>query len=208
MNAPRLFGIWLVAAGISSGGEPVTIDFNALASGPVPAELMAVEGEFRIVGDAGKRVLEMQPEPVVEGALLLGPSLKGAASIAARVKADKSRRAFPRVGLGLHGISGLKLRLVPAQKKIELFAGEEELASVGLEWTGNGWMRLELMIIEMAGKWTVEGRVWPDDGKRPEQPTLRAALKEGPGQGRGSVLGSPYSNKPIQFDDVVVTDRS
>ena len=160
MNAPRFFGIWLVAAGISSGGEPVTIDFNALASGPVPAEFMAVEGEFRIVGDAGKRVLEMQPEPVVEGALLLGPSLKAAASIAARVKADKSRRAFPRVGLGLHGISGLKLRLVPAQKKIELLAGEEELASAALEWTENGWTRLELMIIETAGKWTAEGRVW------------------------------------------------
>ena len=117
MNARRSFGIWLVAAGISSGGEPVTIDFNGLASGPVPAEFMAVEGEFRIAGDAGKRVLEMQPEPVVEGALLLGPSLKAAASITARVKADKSRRAFPRVGLGLHGISGLKLRLVPAQKR-------------------------------------------------------------------------------------------
>src|SRR5262245_45146549 len=131
----------------SLAAEPAKIDFEALATGPVPAEFLTVEGEFRIAGEPGKRVLEMAPEPVVDGALLLGPSLKGAASISARVKAEKSRRAFPRLGLGLYGVSGLKLRLVPARQKLELLAGEEEVASAALAWTDNAWFRIELSVL-------------------------------------------------------------
>jgi hypothetical protein len=208
MNACCFFAASLVLTGAITAAEPVEINFENLPAGPLPGEFMSVEGEFRVVAVEGKRVLELQAEPIVDGAVLLGPSVKAAASIAARVKADKSRRAFPRMGVGLYGVSGLKLRLVPAQLKLELLSGDEELASVPLAWTENIWWRVELLITQSGGTWSAEGRVWAEEAKRPAQANVRAVLKDAPGQGRGSVLGTPYANKPIQFDDVVVTDRS
>ena len=87
---------------------------------------MVIEGGFKISDDGGNKVLELEAEPVADGAMLFGQSIKGAGTITARIKAGKGRRAFPRFGVGLHGISGTKLRIVPAQKQIEI-AREDEV---------------------------------------------------------------------------------
>ena len=103
---------------------------------------MVIEGGRGIGEEAGNRVLELQAEPVVEAAILVGPSIKDGGTIRAKIKAAKSRRAFPSLGVGLYGISGVKVRLVPAQKKIELIEGEDVVAEAAFEtWTENTWWR-------------------------------------------------------------------
>ncbi|MGI8601706.1 MAG: hypothetical protein ACR2OZ_01770 [Verrucomicrobiales bacterium] len=184
--------------------RPTKIDFEQFKVGPLPDDFMVVEGEFRIAEQDGKKVLELLPQPIADGAVLVGPSASGASSIRALTKAEKSRRSFPRFGLGLQGISGTKLRVVPAQKTIELVQGEAQIAKADFEWKENTWLVVELNVGESAGAWTAEARVWLAGGRRPDQPSLTAKLPGPPGQGRPSVIGTPYANKPIYFDDVEV----
>jgi hypothetical protein len=182
----------------------VKIDFDKFEPGGLPDELMVVEGEFRIAAEGDNKVLEMQPAPVVDGTVLLGPSITGPGVVRARIKAEKARRAFPRFGVGLHGISGVKLRVVPAQKMIELVEGDEQLARADFEWKDNEWLTVELALIPKETGWVAEARAWNNPAKRPEPPVVTAAVPDSSGQGRASVLGSPYANKPILFDDIEV----
>lgn len=170
---------------------------------------MVIEGGWGIVEEAGNKVLELQAEPVVEAAILVGPSIKDGGTIRAKIKAAKSRRAFPSLGVGLYGISGVKVRLVPAQKKIELIEGEAVVAEAAFEtWTENTWWQVELTVTADGDTWTAEARVWPDGSPVPGPATLSKRLPAAPGQGRASLIGSPFANKPVHFDEVKVSGGS
>ena len=188
---------------------PSAIDFEKLAEGEVPGEFMAVEGNWAIAEDAGNKVAQLQPEPVADAALLLGASLKGAGTVSARVKAGKSRRAFPRFGVGLHGVSGTKVRVVPARKAIELVQGENDaFATVAFDsWKEDTWWRVELTLSEKDGAWTAEARLWPDGERRPDAATVAGKMPNPAAQGKASLIGTPYAGKPILFDDVTAAAR-
>ncbi len=210
MKSPTFLASLALMAAVAHAADPAVFSFDDAPAGPVPDALMAVEGEFHVVEDGANKVLELAAEPVVDGLLVLGPSMKDAGTVSARLKAGKSRRAFPRLGVGLFGVSGVKLRLVPAEKKAELVAGdaatEPAVAEVPLEWKEDAWLHVELSVKPAgAGKWSAEGRWWAEGATRPEKATISAELTSAPGQGKASVLGSPYANKPIWFDDVTPT---
>ncbi len=190
---------------------PQKFDFQALMAGPVPDEYMSTDQEAKllIVADGENKVLELQPLPIVDGGVLLGKSVKGPCTVSARIKATGKRRTQPRFGIGLHGISGPRLRVVPAAKTIEIVKStdkEEAMATAPYAWTSGTWTRLELTVKPAAdGKGaTVEARVWEDGKPRPDAPTLTWASPDAPAQGKASVWGTPYSEFPIQFDDIEV----
>jgi hypothetical protein len=199
----------VLLAPVIAAQEPASAveTFEKLPAGPPPDSLMVIEGSWGVVEEAGNKVLELHAEPVVDAALLIGPSLKEGASVRAKAKAAKTRRAFPRFGVGLYGVSGVKLRVVPAQKKIELVQGEEVIAEAAFDsWTEGAWWLVELKVLPAGESWRAEARVWADGADAPAAASLEKVLASAPGQGRASVLGSPYANKPVQFDDVLVTD--
>ncbi|MCB1091389.1 MAG: hypothetical protein KDL87_07655, partial [Verrucomicrobiae bacterium] len=114
--------------------------FEDQKAGPTPSDYFVVDGEWSIADlDVGK-VLKLAEEPLVDGQVQLGESLKEAGgTIVAKVKTEKKRRSFPRFGVGLHGMSGFRLRLVPVQNKIELVRNEEVVASADLTWQSGQW---------------------------------------------------------------------
>ncbi|MFN0125526.1 MAG: hypothetical protein ACKV19_02440 [Verrucomicrobiales bacterium] len=185
---------------------PIVEDFEKWESGPVPEALMVIEGEWAVVAETPQnKVLELRAEPVVDGIVLVGPSLKESAAVRAHIKGAKSRRAFPRLGVGLFGVSGIKARVVPAQRKVELLVGDDVVAEAAFDsWTEDAWWVVELKVVETRGSWSAEARVWKAGGQAPATPTIRTSLDSAPGQGRASLLGSPYANKPIHFDEVRV----
>ena len=191
---------------------PQKFDFQALMPGPVPDEYMATdqEAKFAIVADGENKVLELQPKPIVDGGMLVGKSVKGACTVKAKIKATGKRRTQPRFGVGLHGISGPRLRVVPGTKTIEIITGgtetEEAMASAPYAWTSGTWTWLELSVKPAADNKgsTVEARVWEDGKPRPEAATLTWANPAAAGQGKASVWGTPYSDLAIWFDDIEV----
>ena len=186
--------------------QPYANDFQAETVGEIPDGLLEIDGVFKVAeGEDGAKYLEMAAEPLSENAVILGPSVKGGATVSSKVRSYKKRRSYPRFGVGLHGISGYRLRVVPSKKEIELVKNEEPVKSVPFDWAADEWLTMELAISPAGEKWKVEGRVWGGDGSRPEKATIELEHEGSPGQGKASLWGTAYSGKVVQFDDVKIT---
>ncbi|MDB6135027.1 MAG: hypothetical protein JWM59_3270 [Verrucomicrobiales bacterium] len=190
--------------------EPVKIDFSNDEPGELPSDYMTADAEakFTIEDDGGNRVLRLNPSPIVDGGVLLGKSVKGGASITARIHATGKRRSFPRFGVGLHGVSGYRLLAAPADKELQLVKDDMVAARVPLEWKSGSWAFLEFSVTSTAdGGSALEGRIWEEGQSRPETAQLTFAVKTPPATGKASVWAAPYSGQPVDFDDIIITAR-
>ena len=194
-------------AAVAEEAAPVKVDFEEYEEGTEP-DLFVIEGTFKIATEDGNKVLQLEPLPLAESGVIFGKSLKGAASVTADVKASKLRRSSPRFGVGLHGISGYRLRVVPASGKLEVVKSEEVIHSVDYKWTSDQWLTLRLTIEAGAeSKWVISGWVWQRGGEAPKEPAITFQSDERPGQGKASIWGTPYSGTPISYDNVVIENR-
>lgn len=180
--------------------------FDELEAGDVPGDYFVIEGEWFIAELDGGKALKLAEAPLVEASVQLGKSLKTGGTIKARIKADRKRRSFPRFGVGLHGLSGFKLRLVPVQGKIELMKGgiDDPVQAVDFEWRGGEWFYLELTVKVAGDAWTVSGRVWAESDSRPKQAQIEYIATDVRLSGKGSVTGTAYAGLPIFYDDIEV----
>jgi hypothetical protein len=187
--------------------EAIKEDFQKLNLGALPDELMVVDGAFSIVADGENKLLEIGTEPLTEGAVLLGKSIKNGGTMKAKIKASSKRRSFPRFGVGLGGTSGFRLRVTPADKAVEIVKEDERVAKADFAWKSDAWCWVELKVTlsETKGSWIVEGRVWEDGQPRPEAPSVTTTSTNAPPNGKASLWGAPFSLVPIQFDEVEVT---
>jgi hypothetical protein len=192
----------------ASGTAAVKLDFQALAAGPLPDELTLTDSEskFTVVADGDNRVLEMSPSPLVDGGVLLGPSIKGGCVVSARMKATSKRRSHPRFGIGLHGVSGYRCLVVPARKELQIVKDEEVVAQVPFEYKSGAWTSMEFRVSPTPeGGSRLEGRAWDAESPRPVAPQVHLEVKAPPGTGKASLWAAPYSELPIWFDDIAVT---
>ncbi len=185
--------------------EPFADDFESAELGSLPDGMMEIDGSFAVAETEGGKALEMAAEPLTENAVLFGPSVKGGATVSAKVLAYKKRRSYPRFGVGLHGISGFRLRVVPSKGELELVKNEEPVKAVPYDWPADTWIQLELSVAsDGEDRWKVEARVWPVGAERPTEPSIAHAHEGRPGQGKASLWGTPYSGKVAQFDDISI----
>lgn len=203
--------LFLVLSHITASvlADELVEDFEKLAPGDPPDALFIIDGEFQVVAHEGGKVLRLPAAPLLECGLLFGKSSKGSMTAEAKVLAlKKGRRSFPRFGLGVHGISGYRIRAVPAQKRLELVYQEEVVKTAPLVWESGKWCTLKLALIQEEGKAPkVEAWCWTEGSESPSKPSLVYEGEEGgaSGQGKASVWGTPYSGKEILFDDLKVT---
>ena len=193
-----------------SAPPPVLFDFQSYDPGDPPAELILTDAEskFAIVAEGDNKVLQMAPSPIVDGGVLLGNSIKGAVMVNARIKAAGKRRSSPRFGVGLQGVGGYRLLVVPAHKELQVMKDDAVVAQVPFVWTSGTWTHLEFSVLKAAdGGSLIEGRAWSDGQTRPDAPQITLAAGVPPGQGKASLWATPYSELPVEFDDVTVTPR-
>ncbi len=180
-------------------------DFEDQEPGDVPGDYFVLDGEWSVVEIDGGKAMKLLEVPLVEAQVQVGDSFKEiGGTISARIKADKKRRSFPRFGVGLHGMSGYRLRLFPAQGRLELVKSEEVIQSCDLEWTPGEWWFLELTVKPAGDAWTVTGRAWPESGARPKAAQIDYISTETKFSGKASVTGTAYAGLPIYFDDIEV----
>lgn len=188
-------------------GNPVVfrMDFTEVPPGAPPSELLILDGAFQVREEGEEKFLELAGTPLDSFAVLFGPRVVDGLSVEARIRAQSTRRLAPRFGIGLGGLGGYRLRVVPARGEIELVLNEKLIAAAPYEWKTGTWTNLELQL-ETSGEtqWTVRGRAWPSDQPRPDGWSINHTTTETPLPGQPSVWGTPYSSRPIQFDDLVV----
>lgn len=180
-------------------------DFQKRDVGPVPDELMVVQGTFEIAAEGENKFLQQLAEPLDDGAVLLGKSLKNGGTVKAKIKASSKRRSAPRMGVGVGGTSGYRFRLLPAEKKVELTKEDGRLVAVDFAWKPDVWFWVEISVLpDKDGKWSIQGRAWEAGQKRPEAPTISQVTEEKPPAGKASIIGTPFSQQPIQFDEIEI----
>ena len=168
-----------------------------------PDDMMEIDGVFKVESNTkGKKHLEMASEPLTENAVIFGPSIRNSATLQVKVRGFKKRRSYPRFGIGLHGISGFRLRIVPSKNIIELVKNEEPIKSMPFNWISDKWTILKLQIIYNNESSIIKGWAWSEGNKTPDNPSISFTHKGSPGQGKSSIWGTAYSGKTILFDDI------
>ena len=189
-------------------GAKYSNDFSAAAAGKPPADFeIAGGGAFAVVERDGNKLLELPGELLDTFGLLFGPQQPPEASASARIQSESSGKRFPEFGIGVGGIGGYRLMLLPAQQKLELRKGDDPLAAADLPqpWTSRSWTMLKLQVSKTGdGKWKLEGKAWPAGQPEPQAPSVAVDITEPPPGGRASLWGIPFSGKPIRFDDLAV----
>lgn len=183
-------------------------DFEGAEPGSVPSDFLEIDGSWSIEerdGEGGK-AMKLAADPLVEASVQFGKSLKSGGTIVARILTERKRRSLPRFGVGLHGISGFKLRMVPVQGKLELVKGgvDDAVQQVDCEWRAGEWYFFELTVKEAGDAWTVTGRAWAESDDRPKQAQIDYIATDVRLSGKGSVMGTPYAGLPIWYDDIEV----
>ena len=198
------------AADEAAGLKSETITFDDQEPGDLADEFFVIDGNFSVIeadgdGEEG-RLVRVAGEPLVDSGVLVGGSSNGPAAILAKVRAHRVGRSFPRAGVGLHGLAGHQLRLVPARREVEFAINEETVMAAPLENFASGeWYWLELRVDgNDEDGWTVTGHVWLDGEDKPEEPVLKRELETLRVTGRASLWGTPYSGREIDFDEVTV----
>ncbi|MEM8955071.1 MAG: hypothetical protein AAGD22_13045 [Verrucomicrobiota bacterium] len=195
--------VWVVVSAMAVGG----IELGEMELGSEPESVFVIEGDFKVSEVDGERVIEMGTEPVEECMMLFGETLRGSASIRGKVKAGKKGRSYPTFGVGLYGVSGYRLRVVPVRDEIEIVEGDDVVASGRFDWSGQGWTWLELSIqLEEDGGWVVEGRAWEEGFQPPDEALARHEFDAERVMGKAGILGTPYTGLPTYFGELEVVE--
>src|SRR5581483_6734481 len=179
-------------------------NFEQAAVGAVPADFLVLDGGFAVKQDGTNKFLELPGAPLDSFGALFGPTEKSDVAVSARINGTNKGRRYPTFGVGLNGQGGYKLRVSPGKKALEIYKGDEVVATTAYDWKSGEWTTMRLQVVKSADVWKVEGKAWPQGAAEPAQPMVSYADKQEPSAGRASIWGSPYATTPIQFDDLVV----
>jgi hypothetical protein len=180
-------------------------DFELADVDSVPEELMVLAGGFSVKEFGGNKALELPGNPLEDFGALFGPAESDGIAVRARVYSESSKRLAPRFGVGLNGIGGYRLLVLPGQNLLQLLKDQEALASAPFEWKSGTWTSFHLQIRKVSeSRWILEGRAWAEGTPEPKNWSISFDISETPPVGKASIWGAPYSGKPILFDDLSV----
>jgi len=181
-------------------------NFEKSAVGQVPEEFLVLDGNFAVQESDGNKYLELPGAPLDTFGVLFGPTTNAGVCLSARIYGTGKGRRYPQFGLGLDGQNGYKLMVSPAKDAVEIYKGDDSVASVPFHWKTGTWTMCKLRIRQTDGPaWKIEGKVWPQTEAEPKEWTITLEEKTEPHPGRPSVWGSPISGTPIRFDDLLLT---
>lgn len=187
---------------------PYRIDFQQSEIGKVPQELKVLSGEFAVRQEGQNRFLELGTSPLNTFGLFIGPDRAVDVSITARLRSLPTGKRFPEFGVGLGGAGGFQLWLMPTIGELQLRQGKSELVKAPLAWKPGEWVHLKLEVRKTGeNSWLITGKGWLEGQTEPTEWMIRHEPTAAPPNGRASLWGAPYSEKPIQFDDVRIEAR-
>lgn len=180
-------------------------DFEAAAVDSFPDDFLLSDGGFAVKSVDGNKVLELPGDPLEAFGFYFGPTEKENIAVQARFMGTGKGRRFPTYSVSLGAGGQFKLRVSPAKKSIELYKGDDVVATVPHTWPSGKWQMVYLQVRKVKdGGWNVEGKVWPQGEPEPKDWTITLDQKEQPLGGRPAIWAAPYSGTPILMDDLKV----
>jgi len=179
-------------------------NFEHTDAGKVPDDFLVLDGGFAVKEEGGNKFLELPGAPLDTYGVVFGPTVKTDVALTGRIKGTKNGRRFPAFGIGLNGQGGYRLQVSPGKGTLELYKGDESVASVPYAWKSGEWVWLRLQILKAGDAWKLEGKIWLPGETEPAQASVSYEDKKEPNAGRASIWGSPYATTPIDYDDLTV----
>lgn len=191
----------------SSGGTVLyENNFEKSELEKVPGDFLVLDGGFAVKQDGVNKFLELPSAPLETFGVLFGPTVETDTAISAKIRGAAKGRRFPTFAVGLNGVGGYRLQVSAAKKLLELYKGDEVVATAPFAGKTDSWLTLRLENRKAGeNEWTVSGKVWPENSAEPKDAAIAFTEKVKPTAGRASIWGSPYSGTPIQFDDLQVS---
>lgn len=181
-------------------------NFEKVAAGSFPEEeMMLLMGKGVVVAqEEGNRFLRFPGDPMDVYGALAEPEKSQSDSIRARVRANATGKRTPEFAVGIGGAGGCLLWVVPAVGQIQLVRPDQDepLATAPYVWTNGQWTQLTLQVQPLdGGKARILGKAWAQGRSEPEKWMVQFDVDEKPA-GRASIWCKPFSEKPIDFDDI------
>jgi len=171
----------------------------------VPDDMLVLEGAFAVKEENGTKFLELPGAPLDTYGVLFGPTEASGLAVQARVYGTLKGRRFPTFGVGLNGVGGYRLQVSPGKKLLELYKGDDVLASAPFTWESGAWTVVRLQSHKVKdGEFKIEGKAWKQGAAEPKEWMISNSDKAETPAGRASLWGSPYAGTPIRFDDLMV----
>jgi len=182
-------------------------DFEDIEIGEVPDDFLVLEGEFAVEEEeGGNKILALPGQPLSTFTALFGAAEIEGNAISARIKAEAQKRRLSSFAVGLNGVSGYRLQINPTRRLLEFYREETLEASAEYNWKSGDWTYLKLRVRKLEeGKWRIEGKAWKEGENEPSGWSIAFEEAEEPHTGRPSIWGIPYAEKPIWFDDILIT---
>ena len=125
-----IFTFGLAAVLVAADAKPLyENNFEKADVGKVPEDFLVLDGGFVVKEESGNKFLELPGAPLDNFGVLFGPTETANVAVSARIHGTGKGRRFPAFGVGLNGVGGYKIQITPAKKVIELFKGEDVVAS-------------------------------------------------------------------------------
>lgn len=181
-------------------------NFEKAAVGTVPEDMLVLDGAFAVREEGGSKFLELPGAPLETFGVLFGPTETNGLAVSARVHGTGKGRRFPTFGVGLNGVGGHRLQVSPAKKLLELYKGDDVLASAPYTWVTDSWTVLRLQTRKTKeGELKIEGKAWKQGDAEPKEWQIAHTEKSETPAGRPSLWGNPYAGTAIRYDDLRVT---
>jgi hypothetical protein len=185
-------------------------DFSSYDVGEEPEDLFILDGRFAVREVENNKALALPGTPIGDFGILFGPRVKGKpVELRCRLFSSRKGRRMPAFAAGLGGVNGYRIRLNPAVRKVQLFRGEEPVATTSFQWESGTWTHLRFRAEPKAdGATIVFAKVWGQGGREPAEWTLVHEDTESFDGGKCSLWGLPYASTDILFDDLQVFSSS
>ena len=204
--ALRFFYLFACFAAVTSVAEILyENDFESTDIGQEPEGFLVLDGDFVVKEEAGNRFLELPGAPLDNFGALFGPRTKEGSRISVTVRGEAKRRLAPSFGLGVNGLGGFRLMVSGNKRTLELYRGEEMLATVDYRWQSAGATRLVLEASPQAdSSWRVLGKVWNESAEEPTSWNIEIGNLAAPPRGKPSIWGYPFAGTAILYDNLIV----
>jgi hypothetical protein len=180
-------------------------DFTKTEIDKTPDDFLVLDGAFGVKEVEGRKVLELPGAPLDTYGVLFGPTTNSGVSVTALIRGVSKGRRAPVFGVGLNGVGGYKLKVAPTKGALEIYKGDDVIASVPFDWKSATWTNFRLQVRADGNAWKIEGKAWPQSAAEPAAWLVTADEKTAPPPGRASVWGSPYAGTPIDFDALTLS---
>ena len=101
MTLKSLFALALFAATSLAQDAIYKNDFESAELGKTPADMMVLDGGFKVIDDNGNKVLELPGAPLETFGLLFGPTEKENRTVSARIFGTSKGRRAPTFSVGI-----------------------------------------------------------------------------------------------------------